>query len=156
MRKIVLAAIGLVVAALVGFGLLQLVPYGHNHTNPPVATEPAWDSAQTRALAARACFDCHSNQSRWPWYSHVAPMSWLVQRDVDEGREHLNFSAWDRPQKNAHEAAEEVEEGAMPLPKYLRLHPEARLSDAEKAELVAALKAIAPEREGRGGERDGR
>lgn len=141
------------VGGAVVFLLLQAVPYGRAHGNPPVTGEPAWPSPRARELARRACFDCHSHETVWPWYSHVAPISWLVQQDVDEGREHLNFSAWDRPQKNAHEAAEEVEEGAMPLPKYLRLHPEARLSDAEKAELVAALKAIAPER---GGGRDDR
>ena len=132
--------------------LIQAVPYGRAHDNPPVTGEPAWPSARARELARRACFDCHSHEVVWPWYSHVAPMSWLVQRDVEEAREHLNFSTWDRPQKDAHEAAEEVEEGAMPLPKYLWLHPEARLSAAEKAELVAALKAIAPDRRGRGGD----
>ncbi|HVG93074.1 MAG TPA: heme-binding domain-containing protein [Planctomycetota bacterium] len=134
--------------------LIQAIPYGRDHDNPPVTGEPAWPSPRARGLAQRACFDCHSHEVVWPWYSHIAPMSWLVQRDVEEAREHLNFSTWDRPQKDAHEAAEEVEEGAMPLPKYLWLHPEARLSAEEKAELVAALKAIAPERRGREGDRD--
>src|SRR5690242_16317240 len=87
------------IAGVVGLGLLvvaQLVPYGHDHTNPRTVAEPAWDSPATRALADRACFDCHSNQTRWPWYSHVAPTSWLVQHHVDEGREVLNFSTWNR------------------------------------------------------------
>src|SRR5574340_945670 len=71
---------------LAGFLLIQLVPYGRNHTNPPVTGEPRWDSPQTRALAARACFDCHSNETKWRWYSNIAPISWLIQRDVDSGR----------------------------------------------------------------------
>ena len=126
------------------FLLIQAVPYGRAHTNPPGRVEPAWASPAVRALAVRACFDCHSNESRWPWYANVAPMSWLIQHDVDEGREHLNFSEWDRPQRHARDAAEEVEEGEMPPAVYLPLHPEARLSAAEKAELVAGLKALAP------------
>lgn len=122
----------------------QAVPYGRDHSNPPVTGEPAWPSARVRELADRACFDCHSHATRWPWYSHVAPMSWLVQRDVDRGRRRLDFSAWDRPQRGAHEAAEEVEKGEMPPWFYLPLHAEARLSDAEKAELIAGLKALPP------------
>lgn len=120
---------------------LQVVPYGRDHTNPPIQKEPAWDSPETRALAKRACFDCHSNETVWPWYSHLAPVSWLVWNDVQEGREHLNFSEWDREQRDADEAPEEVEEGAMPLPIYLRTHPEARLSPEEKDALVRGLKA---------------
>jgi hypothetical protein len=61
--------------------LAQLVPYGRN-PNPPVQQEPPWNLAETRVLTERACFDCHSNETRWPWYSNVAPVSWLVQRDV--------------------------------------------------------------------------
>lgn len=120
---------------------IQLVPYGRDHTNPPVTQEVQWDSATTRDLAKRACYDCHSNETQWPWYSHVAPVSWLVQRDVDEGREKLNFSEWDKPQKEAHEAAEAVREGEMPMWIYLPTHPEARLTDAEKQALITGLEA---------------
>jgi mono/diheme cytochrome c family protein len=120
---------------------IQLVPYGRDHSNPPVTAEPQWDSAATRDLAKRACFDCHSNETVWPWYSNVAPVSWLVQHDVNEGREHLNFSEWDKPQKDADEAAKAVREGEMPLPIYLPTHPEARLTDAEKQALIAGLEA---------------
>lgn len=120
---------------------IQAVPYGRDHDNPKVEQEPAWDSPATRALAERACFDCHSHQTRWPWYSHVAPVSWVVQRHVDEGREHLNFSTWGTPSRHAKEAAEEVEEGEMPLRGYVALHPAAQLSPADKAALVAGLKA---------------
>lgn len=124
--------------------LIQAVPYGWSHDNPPGRKEPAWSSPRVRELAQRACFDCHSNETKWPWYSHVAPLRWLVHNDVEEGREHLNFSEWDRPQRHAQDAAEELEEGAMPPSTYLLTHGEAKLSDAEKAELIAGLKALAP------------
>ena len=74
------------------FLLVQAVPYGRSHTNPPTTAEPTWNSPETRELAARACFDCHSNLTTWPWYSNIAPVSWLVQRDVTGGRSALNFS----------------------------------------------------------------
>ena len=120
---------------------IQLIPYGWNHTNPAVVAEPKWDTPRTRELFYRACADCHSNVTKWPLYSRVAPVSWLVYKDVQEGREHLNISEWNRPQKDANEASEKVQEGEMPLPIYLPLHPEARLSPTEKAELVAGLAA---------------
>lgn len=123
-----------------GFLVIQVVPYGRDHDNPPVVAEPSWDSAQTRELAARACFDCHSNETVWPWYSNVAPVSWLVQRDVDEGREELNYSEWNRPQEGD-ESAETVIEGSMPPRSYLLTHADARLTDAELAELVDGLVA---------------
>jgi mono/diheme cytochrome c family protein len=141
MRKVLLAVIGLVAVALIGFGLLQLVPYGHNHINPPVATEPAWDSAQTRALAVRACFDCHSDETTWPWYSNVAPASWLIQHDVDEGRQRLNFSEWNRPQRERRRLASIVMEGEMPPWYYVILHPTANLSNAETQQLADGLNA---------------
>jgi hypothetical protein len=62
--------------------LIQAVPYGRAHSNPPVVSEPAWDSPRARELAVRACFDCHSNETVWPWYSNIAPVSWLIQSDV--------------------------------------------------------------------------
>jgi mono/diheme cytochrome c family protein len=116
---------------------IQFVPFGHTHTNPPVTQEPKWDSLQTKELFRRACFDCHSNRTVWPWYSNVAPVSWLTQRDVNDGREHVNFSEWDLPQRNAQDVAEEVKRGDMPLWFYLPMHPAARLTEAEKQELIA-------------------
>lgn len=130
----------LLVLAVVGFAI-QLVPYGWSHENPAITAEPQWSAPRTRELFFRACGDCHSNETKWPLYSRIAPISWLVYRDVQEGREHLNVSEWNRAQKDAHEAAEELQKGAMPLPIYVPLHPEARLSAAEKAELVAGLAA---------------
>ena len=136
--------------ALVGKGLLillalflliQLVPYGRNHTNPPVIQEPNWDSPQTRELVKRACFDCHSNETVWPWYSNIAPLSWLVQRDVEVGRRKLNFSEWNRPQEEAKEAVDTVRKGEMPPLQYKILHPQARLSATEKEALIRGLTA---------------
>ncbi len=137
--KRILGISGLALAA--ALVVAQLVPYGRDHTNPPVAAEPHWDSPTTRGLAQRACFDCHSNETRWPWYSHVAPSSWLLQSHVDEGREALNFSEFQKSYKDAHEAGQEVREGDMPPLSYLLLHPEARLSASEKQELARGLDA---------------
>jgi len=138
-KKIQLA-LRLIIGAVVLFGLIQLVPYGRNHTNPPVTAEPAWDSPQTRALAARACFDCHSNETVWPWYSNVAPVSWLVQRDVDEGRERINFSEWGNA-RESRDMARAVSSGSMPPWFYVIQHPSANLSAAEKTQLEAGLTA---------------
>ena len=133
-------AIGILfLVGVLGLLLIQLVPYGRDHTNPKVVAEPPWDSAKTRATAVIACFDCHSNETKWPWYSNIAPMSWLVQRDVNEGREHMNLSEWTPGQES--EAAEMVEAGKMPPFQYLLAHPEARLSDADKAAFIQGLSA---------------
>jgi mono/diheme cytochrome c family protein len=123
------------------FLLAQLVPYGHSHTNPPTTAEPRWDSAQTRELAARACFDCHSNLTTWPWYSNIAPASWLIQRDVDGGRASLNFSEWNKPQDGAGDVAGAISGGSMPPWFYPILHPKANLSQAEQQQLIAGLAA---------------
>lgn len=135
-----LVRIGVALAVL--FVVAQLVPYGRDHENPTGAIEPAWASPEGRALVKRACFDCHSHETVWPWYSSVAPVSWIVQAHVEDGRKHLNFSAWDRAQKHAKHMAEEVKDGEMPMPPYLLAHPEARLSPDEKTTLMAALDAL--------------
>jgi hypothetical protein len=129
------AGLGLVLALIA----IQFVPYGRNRVNPPIGAEPIWDSPETRALARRACFDCHSNETEWPAYARVAPVSWLVHHDVVEGRAVLNFSEWDRPQKEATEAADEVLEGEMPLRLYQLLHGGARLSAADRQRLARGL-----------------
>ena len=122
--------------------LIQLIPFGREHTNPPVVQEPAWDSPQTRELAKRACFNCHSNETTWPWYSHVAPVSWLTQRDVNGGRQHLNFSEWNKPQRRAGDAADETKSGDMPPWFYLPTHPEARLTASEQAALAGGFQKM--------------
>ncbi|NMB56164.1 MAG: heme-binding domain-containing protein [Leptolinea sp.] len=145
MKKTGKILVGLFSLAVVVFLLIQLVPYGKDHTNPPVTGEPAWDSPETRALAKRACFDCHSNETVYPWYSNVAPVSWLVMHDIEEGRGNLNFSEWETGSKWAQHAADEagkaIQTGKMPLPIYVIQHPEARLTDAEKQALIKGLAA---------------
>lgn len=116
---------------------IQLVPV--ERTNPPVEAEVDAPPA-VLAVLQRACYDCHSNQTVWPWYSRVAPVSWLVASDVAEGREHVNFTTWNRldPEQRAdaiHDVGEEVSEGEMPLWYYLPLHPSARLSEAERSSI---------------------
>jgi len=143
-KKTVWTCVLIVVAVLVICPLLlQLVPYGHSHTNPPVVSEPKWDSPQTRALAVRACFDCHSNETKWPWYTNIAPVSWLIQRDVDGGRSRLNFSDWGAPTRgegrNPSGIARTIQRGSMPPWFFLPPHPEAQLTQAEKDQLIQGL-----------------
>jgi hypothetical protein len=131
---------GGVAAFILGFAILQLWP--RNQTNPPVRQEPEWDSARTRLLVQRACFDCHSNRTEWPWYAQIAPFSMLLEQDVEKGREVLNFSEWESScctSAEIDDMAETVNKGQMPLPYYLILHPEARLTDVEKGQLVNGL-----------------
>jgi hypothetical protein len=132
--------------------VIQLIPYGRDHTNPSVTGEPPWDAPETRALAKQACFDCHSNETEWPAYASVAPVSWLVQSDVDEGRAVLNFSEWSRPQEEAKKASEEVLEGEMPPTAYTLVHPHARLNAADRDRLASGLArtlGLAPEQQAR-------
>ena len=132
----------LAIAGVVAFGLLQVVPYGWSHSNPPVTSSPPWPTPDAERLARTACYDCHSHQTEWPWYSYVAPMSWLVRYDVDRGRDALNFSTWEDGDEDAGDAAEAVEDRSMPPDRYLRLHPDARLSAEERLALAAALEAM--------------
>lgn len=123
--------VGLVVAFLGA----QLVPV--TRVNPPVQSDLAAPDG-VKTVLRRACYDCHSNETVWPWYSYVAPVSWLVADDVNHGRRHVNFSTWssmpaDRQAKTLREIGEQVESGEMPLWYYLPMHPAARLSDADKA-----------------------
>lgn len=117
----------------------QLVPVSRD--NPPVQLEvPA--PRGVREVLERACYDCHSHETTWPWYAYIAPVSWLVVHDVHDARRHLDLSAWGRydreeQKEKLEEVWEEVERGEMPLWYYLPLHPEARLSDRDKALLRA-------------------
>jgi mono/diheme cytochrome c family protein len=133
----------IVLSSLLGaFLLIQLVPY--RISNPSTRQEPRWDSPRTRELAVVACFDCHSNQTKSQWYSNVAPVSWLLKHDVDEGRSALNFSEWNSNRgENAEDAAEAVAEGSMPPSNYtwFGLHSAAKLTKAERDELIRGLKA---------------
>jgi hypothetical protein len=104
-------------------------------------TEEVAAPAEVRAVLERACWDCHSNQTRWPWYAHLAPVSWLVAHDVDEGRDELNFSTWDaypakKRAKKLEELIEVIEEDEMPLWYYVLLHPDARLAPPDRERLI--------------------
>jgi mono/diheme cytochrome c family protein len=136
-KKIILIV---VVAGIAVFGLIQLVPFGRVHANPAVVQELQWDSPETRALAQRACFDCHSNETVWPWYSNIAPSSWLLAMDIAKGRDEMNFSDWGSRDQSADEIARELERGSMPPSRYLLLHPDAKLSDAEIAQLIEGFR----------------
>ncbi|MFN2158375.1 MAG: heme-binding domain-containing protein [Anaerolineales bacterium] len=132
----------IIIGIVVIFVAASVVINGRAHTNPPVIAEPQWDSPQTRELASRACFDCHSNETVWPWYSYFPPASNMVLRDVVEGRRRLNFSEWGtRRFDEPWEISEVIAEGRMPPKVYLPLHPKANLTQAEKQELIRGFQA---------------
>jgi hypothetical protein len=145
-RALLRAGLGLLVVAV----LRQLLPFGRPGANPPVTRDAPWRNGRARELAVAACYDCHSNQTRWPLHSRVAPMSWLVVRDVEQGRDKLNFSTWEGSGGDAHDAAEAIADGSMPPRRYLLVHPDASLGDAERQLLADALEGMG------GGGRDGR
>jgi hypothetical protein len=139
MRKGLLIGLAAVVAVAL---FIQLIPYGRSHSNPTVAVEPQWSSPQVRDLAVRACYDCHSNETVWPWYTNIAPFSWLVQWDVDSGRDTLNFSEWNSRRGETGEAVEVMREGGMPQWYYTILHPSAKLSQNEKDQLTREFQTL--------------
>ena len=133
-----------IIYILIGIGILiQFIP-----VERPAVEKGGYDfvranqvSADVGKLLNNACFDCHSNQTVYPWYASVAPVSWLVVRDIREGRKHLNFSEWKMLGKKEKlkvldKISEEVDEGEMPMKIYPPLHPEARLSDADRNKIV--------------------
>ncbi len=130
MIKKVLYGIGVLII------LIQLIPV--DRTNPAVTAEPKWDSPETRSLAKKACFDCHSNESKYPFYAYVAPLSWLVTNHISDGRDNLNFSEW-KNDVDIDQIADEVNNDDMPLWDYKLMHSEARLTDSEKARLISGL-----------------
>ena len=121
------------------FALIQFIPYGRSHSDPPATHPVTWDSPQTEQLAMQACGDCHSNQTTWPWYSNIAPISWVVQEHVDHGRQILNFSDFSQNQRGADRAARAVQNGNMPPGYYTLIHANARLTDAQKQQLIQGL-----------------
>lgn len=128
-----------IIAGLLVFVLIQAIPYGRTSSNPPVQNEPEWDIKATRDLAVRACFDCHSNEVHYPWYTRVAPVSWWTQGHIDEGRDELNFSEWSWNYDDVDEIAESVMDGEMP-PNYYTLMPGDRnLSERERENLIRGL-----------------
>jgi len=118
------------IGALVLFALIQLWPV--RRTNPPVVGDLA-APPEVASILRRACYDCHSNETRWLWYSRLAPVSWVVVHDVDEARKELNLSHWTQmpPKRQAiapQKMLDKIDTGAMPLPRYLWVHPQARLT----------------------------
>lgn len=123
--------------------VIQAIPYGRSHSNPPITGEPQWATPRTRELMVRACFGCHSNEVEYPSYASVAPISWVVASHVSEGRGKVNYSEFDSRQRGADKTVEVVKEGSMPPASYTRFgrHPEANLTNAELQELLAGLRA---------------
>lgn len=141
-RIVIVAVMGIVV---LGFVVLQLIPGSSINAkfaspgNPPVTNTIKWDSPETEKLARAACFDCHSNETVYPWYSNVAPISWLVNKDINEGRRELNFSTSRRFEGD--EMIREIKRGTMPMSIYLPMHPAANLTAEQKQQLMAGLLA---------------
>jgi hypothetical protein len=130
----------LVVVLGVVFVAIQFVPYGRDHTNPLSVKEPKWNSPMTRSLAVDGCFSCHSNLTEWAWYTDIAPFSWLVTRDVNDGRAVLNFSEWQKPQDvDIKEVVDAIRNKDMPPIQYRLVHKEARLTDTQRQVLEQGL-----------------
>ena len=135
--------IGILVAVVVGVAI-QFVPVQAIGTNPPKRFNPG-APPEVEAILRRACYDCHSNETKWPIYSRIAPGSWLMSRDIRKGRSRMNISEWgeaeaDEIQNDKETAWDQIEEGSMPKWFYIYpFHPAAKLSDADKATLKAWL-----------------
>ena len=129
---------------LVAFALIQFFPI--DRTNQPVDTKVNFVDARKspekiRTLLKNACYDCHSNETIYPKYAFIAPVSWSVKSHVNEGREHLNFSAWQTYNKDLKEnmltkSIQTIQNKTMPMPGYIVYHQEANLSEAERALLI--------------------
>ena len=137
-KKLALTLVG---GAIVLFLLIQLIPFGHTHTNPTVVSEPKWSSPDARALAKEHCFQCHSNETNWTWYANIAPGSWLIAMDVIAGRHAFNFSDWQNNPGELDEMIGAIQEGEMPPIQYWIFHPNSKMNDQQKQDLIDALKS---------------
>jgi hypothetical protein len=129
-RKICKSILGIIAVGLIGIQFFPVV-----RSNPPVLAEIEAPT-EVMNIFRRACYDCHSNETVWPWYSHVAPVSWLMESDVKVGRSNVNFSEWNEYSEKLrnlkrYKIGKEVDEGEMPLWFYVPLHSEAKLSKAD-------------------------
>jgi hypothetical protein len=137
-RWLTRAAVILVLALIA----IQFVPI--ERTNPPVESDvPA--PAELKSVLGRSCYDCHSNETRWPWYARVAPVSFLIANDVKEGRRQINFSVWNQYTENRRarkfkEIVEQVEGNKMPQWYYVFVHPDAKLSAGDKEMIISWAK----------------
>jgi hypothetical protein len=136
MKKTILT---IVIAGLVVFGLIQLVPI--DRSKPATIKEPNWASPEARALVKEHCFQCHSYETEWPWYSYIAPASWLINYDVVKGRHEMNFSDWDNYHQGLDQMSEKILNGRMPPIQYTIFHPGSTMDAAQKQALIDALKA---------------
>jgi hypothetical protein len=130
----ILIGVGIIV-----FVLIQFVPFGHEHANPAMVSEPQWSSPAARALVKKSCFQCHSNETDWTWYSNIAPASWLIQYDVNAGRGQFNFSDWNNNPGDVDEMTRVIQAGRMPPIQYTLFHPNAKLNAQQKHDLINAL-----------------
>ena len=126
------------------FAIIQFIPSGRP-ANQPVAGQDVFEivevPAEVGSLLKNACYDCHSQSVKYPWYSYVAPVSWLVARDVNMAREHLDFGKWGELTKRKQikvlgEIAEEVEDRNMPMEIYIKMHSEANLTDKQRELII--------------------
>jgi len=145
----------------IGLALLAVLVviqfFGIDKENPPVDSSQdfmavAAPPADVAEMLKTACYDCHSHETAYPWYSNIAPVSWWLKDHIDHGREELNFSKWGtyKAEKAAHkaeESAEEVEEQHMPIKPYLITHADARLSDEQRERLATWFMALADGRD---------
>jgi mono/diheme cytochrome c family protein len=139
MKKFWKVILYLFIAGLVVFVLLQVVPYGRDHTNPSTISEPNWSSPEVRALVFDNCGQCHSHNTDWTWYSNIAPASWLIYWDVENARDKFNFSDWNNSPGYIGDLVEAINEGEMPPIQYTLFHPDAILDAQEKQALIDAL-----------------
>ncbi len=137
----VMAVVSAAVAAVVVMVVIQAIPYGRNHTNPTPTGEPQWANTATRDIIVAACYDCHSDNTKYPTYASIAPISWTVQHHIDEGRGKLNFSEFATNKRGFDDVIEVIRNGSMP-PGYFTafgMHPEAKLTKQQVATVIAGL-----------------
>lgn len=139
------------IVLLIGFVVIQFIS-SDRPDNQPVLGQDIFELTDIPPdiglLLKNACYDCHSQSVKYPWYSFVAPVSWLVARDVNLGREHLDFGKWGELTKRKQikvlgEIAEEVEDGNMPMPIYINMHSEADLTEEERELIISWSEKLA-------------
>jgi len=138
-RSLKKIALWTIVGLIALFVLIQFVPYGRDHTIKPATNPFRWSSPEAQAIAKKACYDCHSNETKWWWAMKIAPASWLAQHDIDGAREVFSFSDWNGALTT--ERLQNAINDSMPPLQFTLLHPNAKLSDVEKQTLVDGFRA---------------